>query len=165
MPIAPPISQREGEVVELEIGESAPRASLPLTRSPPEKPTTAKHRPRPSTKRTEEGDRAHSSAGSTPAHVARSDDIPRKTSLVPSFDSTRGWPSAPAPEPRGHTTHGAGEAPDPAAVAAMDAARVKSRVDEWLSDTLAARRVENGLVDEYFGTLRHALERGTENPP
>jgi len=85
--------------------------------------------------------------------------------LEPSFDSVRSGPPLPGSKPGGHTIQGSGETPDPAAVAAAGAARVKARVDAFLNDDLAARRVESGVVDGYFGDMRKELEKAAENPP
>jgi hypothetical protein len=71
-------------------------------------------------------------------------------------------PAAPQPAPGGHTTQGSGdERRDPAAEAAL----VKKRVDGFLHDELATRRVESGLVDSYFGTMRREMETAAQNPP
>ena len=86
--------------------------------------------------------------------------------MAPTFDSVRGGPPAPGSEPGGHTIQGPGDDnPDPAAVAAINAARVKVRVDGFLNDQLAARRVESGVVDGYFGDMRKELEKAAQNPP
>jgi hypothetical protein len=93
-------------------------------------------------------------------------DSPRALKLLP--DPTPFITAGPEqPEDsRGRTIRNRPEdLPDPAAVAAYEAEQAKARVDGWMRDELATLRVENGLVDSYFGDMRHSLEKHAGHPP
>ncbi len=97
-------------------------------------------------------------------------DSPRAVTLLPDTHSWHGMAQpGPVPEPGGRTTR-PGDEPelDPsaaAAVAAVTADNLKRKVDGWIDDEMATRRVATGVVDSYFGSMRKALEDGTQNPP
>jgi len=95
------------------------------------------------------------------------DDSPRAIHLVPGIQSWGGFSKpAPAPESHGQTVQNTPqERPDPQAVAALNAERVKRRVENWIKDDVASLRVEKGLVDRYFGDMKKALEQAAANPP
>src|ERR1700687_2106033 len=97
-------------------------------------------------------------------------DSPRSIALFPDARSWHGMTQpGPAPEPHGRTTRPGDEPPlDPdmvAAVAAVQAEKMKRRVDGWIDDEMATRRVATGVVDAYFGSMKKALEDGAQNPP
>ncbi|HLL54591.1 MAG TPA: TonB C-terminal domain-containing protein [Myxococcaceae bacterium] len=93
-------------------------------------------------------------------------DSPRALKLLPDpapFIAT--GPEQPG-DSRGRTIRNRPEElPDPAAVAAYEAEQAKARIDGWMRDELATLRVENGLVDSYFGDMRHSLEKHAGHPP
>lgn len=97
-------------------------------------------------------------------------DSPRALTLLPDTHTWRGMDQpVPAPEPGGRTTR-PGDEPelDPsaaAAVAAVAADNLKRRVDGWIDDEMATRRVTTGVVDSYFSSMRKALQDGAQNPP
>ncbi len=95
------------------------------------------------------------------------DDSPRAIHLVPGIQTWGGFSKpGPAPESHGQTVQNTPqERPDPQAVAALTAERVKRRVENWIKDDVAYLRVEKGLVDRYFGDLKKALEQAAANPP
>ncbi len=101
------------------------------------------------------------------ASVPLKEDSPRAIDLVPGIQTWGGFSKpAPAPESHGQTVQNTPqERPDPQAVAALNAERVKRRVDTWIKDDVASLRVEKGLVDHYFGNLKKALEQAAANPP
>jgi len=59
----------------------------------------------------------------------------------------------------------AGEEPSPEQLRAEEHARVRGRVQGFAEDELATERVENGLVDTYFGEMDRALEKGLTGAP
>jgi hypothetical protein len=69
-------------------------------------------------------------------------------------------------DPNGRTIRNEpGAFPDPSAVAEYQAEEARRKIQGWAEDTLAQRRVETGIVDNYYNDLRHALEReGSVNP-
>lgn len=110
--------------------------------------------------------RAPIASGTLEPNSGRGSDTPRRKLLVPDFDTTRGWSlRMPRPESHGQTTRGPDEVFDKDVLKEVEAERVKSRVDGWLDDDRATGRVERGLVDTYFGSVRQALEAATANPP
>ncbi|WNG27002.1 hypothetical protein F0U62_25535 [Cystobacter fuscus] len=92
--------------------------------------------------------------------IPQEPDVPRAVRLFP---GPGGLPveqgSAAADVPRGHTWR-PGEGPSPEQRLAEERERVRGRVQGFLDDGLATARVENGLVDTYFGQMDHALEKG-----
>ncbi|OJH42838.1 hypothetical protein BON30_00775 [Cystobacter ferrugineus] len=72
--------------------------------------------------------------------------------------------SGAADAPRGHTWR-PGEGPSPEQRLAEERERVRGRVQGFLDDGLATARVDNGLVDTYFGQMDHALEKGLTGAP
>lgn len=67
---------------------------------------------------------------------------------------------------RGRTIrNGEGEAPDAEALAEVNAEKARRKVQGFAIDALAAARVRGGIVDGYFGDMKKALQRTTENPP
>ncbi|WP_245814946.1 TonB C-terminal domain-containing protein [Cystobacter ferrugineus] len=89
----------------------------------------------------------------------------RRPSLLPSLPPGD-W-SLPLPEekPRGRTIRPGDPSLSPETLAAEEHARVSARVRSFTEDDLAARRVENGLVDPYFSEVRESLEKQLEGAP
>ncbi|ATB33684.1 hypothetical protein MEBOL_007182 [Melittangium boletus DSM 14713] len=59
----------------------------------------------------------------------------------------------------------AGEEPSSEQLRAEEHARVHGRVQGFVEKELATERVENGLVDTYFGEMDRALEKGLTGAP
>ncbi|WP_269744465.1 TonB C-terminal domain-containing protein [Stigmatella aurantiaca] len=77
-----------------------------------------------------------------------------------------GGPQPPSSEPsRGHTLRPGDPSLSPETLAAEELARVSARVQTFAESKLATVRVENGLVDPYFGRVDTALEKQMENAP
>jgi hypothetical protein len=78
--------------------------------------------------------------------------------------------SQPGTNPWGGSTihNGPGAEPDHDAVVAENARLAQNRIGTFVEearDIQAHRRAEDGVVDDYFRTLRHSLESATKNPP
>lgn len=69
------------------------------------------------------------------------------------------------PTPRGQTTVNDGREPDRETIAQQDAQLAKRRLDGWIAEDKWALKVANGLVDDYFRKMKHALEDGASKPP
>jgi hypothetical protein len=58
-----------------------------------------------------------------------------------------------------------GDGPSPEQLRAEERERVRGRVQGFLDDGLATLRVQNGLVDSFFGDMDGALEKGLSGAP
>lgn len=92
---------------------------------------------------------------------------PRLKSLVPSSPRIAGGDEGFATEPssRGTTITNDGSGPSQGEIAQKQAEEAKGLVDGWIVEDKAELRVANGLVDDYFREMRHALEKGATKPP
>lgn len=66
--------------------------------------------------------------------------------------------------PRGHTWR-PGDGPTPGQRLAEERAVVHERVQGFAENDLATLRVENGLVDPFFGEMHRAMEKGLSGAP
>ncbi len=92
-----------------------------------------------------------------PVVEAPRQDVPRAVRLFP---GAGGLPVAPA-------APGASASSEPPALTEREQERVRvtERVQGFVADELATERVENGLVDSYFGEMDRALEKGLTGAP
>ncbi|WP_257449844.1 TonB C-terminal domain-containing protein [Archangium lipolyticum] len=95
-------------------------------------------------------------------------DAPRAVRLFP---GPGGLPVAPSTgDTQGGSTGGGrtlrpGDGPSREQLLAEEGARVQGRVQGFLDDGMARLRVENGLVDSFFGDMDNALEKGLSGAP
>ncbi|MDC0712692.1 hypothetical protein POL68_29795 [Stigmatella sp. ncwal1] len=85
--------------------------------------------------------------------------------LSPPSLSLGGTVPIPPEPPRGRTLRPGDPSLSPEVLAAEEHARVSARVQTFAENELATLRVENGLVDSYFGRIDTALEKQMENAP
>ncbi|HZH18158.1 MAG TPA: hypothetical protein VE057_27645 [Archangium sp.] len=93
-------------------------------------------------------------------------DVPRQVRLFPGPGGLAVGPSTGATPgaPTGHTWR-PGDGPSPEQRLAQERERVQGRVQGFLDDGMASLRVQNGLVDTYFGEMDKALEKGLTGAP
>lgn len=93
-------------------------------------------------------------------------DVPRQVRLFPGPGGLAVGPSTGATPgaPTGHTWR-PGDGPSQEQLRAQEGARVQGRVQGFLDDGMASLRVQNGLVDTYFGEMDKALEKGLTGAP
>jgi hypothetical protein len=152
------------EPLTVEVVERAPARAPPVPPPPVAPPVVPPHRaPRPPAVR-----------AAPPAVVARppaappppaaapqeARDVPRAVRLFPGAAGLAVVPAPPSDPPSSGHTMRAGEEPSAEQLRAEERQRVHDRVQEAVEDELAMGRVENGLVDSYFGEMNRALERG-----
>lgn len=77
--------------------------------------------------------------------------------MDPSTSTTPGFST-------GHTVR-PGDGPSPEQLRAEERERVRGRVQGFLDDGMATLRVENGLVDSFFGDMDNAMEKGLSGAP
>ncbi|WNG36925.1 TonB C-terminal domain-containing protein [Archangium violaceum] len=94
-------------------------------------------------------------------------DVPRAVRLFPGPGGLAVAP--PASTPPGASTGGRtwrpGDGPTAEQQLAEERERVRGRVQGFLDDGMAVLRVENGLVDSFFGEMDTALEKGLSGAP
>jgi hypothetical protein len=92
------------------------------------------------------------------ASPGEGDDVPRRAELTPGLAALQA--SA------GSGGSSVSEAPSEVVDSVTsEEVRVKSRLDGMLGEEIAHQRVEKGLVDRYFGELKHAFEHEMRDPP
>ncbi len=93
-------------------------------------------------------------------------DVPRQVRLFPGPGGIAVGPSTGATSgaPTGHTWR-PGDGPSQEQLRAQEGERVQGRVQGFLDDGMASLRVQNGLVDTYFGEMDKALEKGLTGAP
>ncbi|WP_375764792.1 hypothetical protein NR798_24045 [Archangium gephyra] len=93
-------------------------------------------------------------------------DVPRQVRLFPGLGGLAVGPSTSATPgaSTGHTWR-PGDGPSREQLLAQDGERVRGRVQGFLDDGMASLRVQNGLIDPYFGDMDKALEKGLSGAP
>ena len=107
-------------------------------------------------------------AGTEPESPPEAPDIPRQIRLFPGRDGLAVGPLPSTGAPPGASTGRTlrpGDGPSPEQLRAQEHARVQGRVQGFLDDGMASLRVQNGLVDTYFGEMDKALEKGLSGAP
>ncbi len=92
-------------------------------------------------------------------------DAPRSVRLFP---GPGGLPVTGVPTTPGSSTGRTlrpGDGPSPEQLLAEEGERVRGRVQGFLDDGMASLRVQNGLVDSFFGDMDKALEKGLSGAP
>jgi hypothetical protein len=100
----------------------------------------------------------------SPPTAGASEDVPRPPRLLPTPGTLGDLPIGAAPGSSGRTL-GQGDGPSSEEALAAEAERVQGRVQGFLDDGMAKLRVENGLIDPFFGEMNHALEKGLSGAP
>ncbi|HLM44777.1 MAG TPA: hypothetical protein VK458_12970, partial [Myxococcaceae bacterium] len=103
-----------------------------------------------------------------PDDVPQVPDVPRAVQLFPGPGGLAVPPSLGAsPGPGGSTgrTLRPGDGPSSGQLLAEERERVQGRVQGFLDDGMASLRVQNGLVDPFFGDMDRALEKGLSGAP
>jgi outer membrane biosynthesis protein TonB len=109
-------------------------------------------------------------SSATAAAPPPAESVPDTPRAVRLFPGPGGLPVAPStgdtPESptRGRTLR-PGDGPSREQLLAEEGARVQGRVQGFLDDGMATLRVENGLVDPFFGDMDKALEKGLSGAP
>ncbi|MFY0567528.1 energy transducer TonB [Archangium lansingense] len=93
-------------------------------------------------------------------------DVPHQVRLFPGPEGLAVGPSTGATPgaPTGRTWR-PGDGPTPGQLLAEEGKRVQGRVQGFLDDGMASLRVQNGLIDTYFGEMDRALEKGLTGAP
>ena len=108
-------------------------------------------------------------AASPPAEAPPADTVPDSPRAVVLLPGPGGMPVGPpvtgvTPGGPGRTLR-PGDGPSPGQLRAEEGARVQGRVQGFLDEGFATLRVENGLVDTFFGDMDKALEKGLSGAP
>ncbi|WP_309887498.1 hypothetical protein [Archangium sp.] len=134
-------------------------ASRPPPASPPTPPPVTATAPPPASTPPE---------APVPDDVPEVPDVPRAVQLFPGPGGLAVPPSLGAlPGPGGSTgrTLRPGDGSSSAQLLAEERERVQGRVQGFLDDGMASLRVQNGLVDPFFGDMDRALEKGLSGAP
>jgi hypothetical protein len=92
--------------------------------------------------------------------------VPRQVRLFPGPGGIAVGPSTGAtPGASTGRTWRPGDGPSPEQLLAEERERVQGRVQGFLDDGMASLRVQNGLVDSFFGEMDKALEKGLSGAP
>ena len=151
-----------------------PRSEPPAPQAPPPRPPREAPRPppvRPPTPPPAATAAVPPPPATTPPEVPRSDDVPDVPRSVRLFPGSGGLAVPPelgaSPGPGGSTgrTVRPGDGPSREQLLAEERERVQGRVQGFLDDGMASLRVQNGLVDPFFGDMDRALEKGLSGAP
>ncbi|WNG47322.1 TonB C-terminal domain-containing protein [Archangium minus] len=167
-------SNRQQEPLQFEVVERTPPPSAEPPRSPPSvvKPPQPPRGPRQPPRASAPPDPSPPPAPIPPEAEASAPpevvpDVPRAVRLFPGPGGLAVAP--PASTPPGASTGGRtwrpGDGPTAEQQLAEERERVRGRVQGFLDDGMAVLRVENGLVDSFFGEMDTALEKGLSGAP
>ncbi|QRK06416.1 TonB C-terminal domain-containing protein [Archangium violaceum] len=169
-----PPSNLQQEPLQFEVVERTP----PPVAEPPQPPRVTRRPPRatpappPPSATTAAPPPPTPSAPTPPAAEASAapeviPDAPRAVRLFPGHGGLAVAPPATSTSPGISTgrTWRPGDGPTAEQRLAEERERVQGRVQGFLDDGVAALRVENGLVDSFFGQMDTALEKGLSGAP
>ena len=167
----PSLLNARREPIQFEVVERTPPARVePLPPAPPavEPPRPPRGTPRPPRAAPPPAPPPPSTTAATPPATTEPEvpDVPRQVRLFPGPGGLAVGPSTGATPgaPTGHTWR-PGDGPSQEQRLAQEGERVQGRVQGFLDDGMASLRVQNGLVDTYFGEMDKALEKGLTGAP
>lgn len=151
-----------GEPVQFEVVERTPppRKEEP---SPPTAPPAATKSPRPPRAAPRPSPPEPPPAPAEPEVP----DVPRPVRLFPGPGGLAVAPPSTGTTPGASTGHTwrPGDGPTAGQRLAEERERVQGRVQGFLDDGMASLRVQNGLIDSYFGEMDTAMEKGLTGSP
>lgn len=167
------------EPVQFEVVERTPPPSVepppPTPPAPAERPRPPRATPRPPRAAPPPATAAAPPPVATPPttppasaepQVPDVPDAPRQVRLFPGPGGLAVGPSTEAtPGASTGRTWRPGDGPSPGQLLAEEGARVQGRVQGFLDDGMASLRVQNGLIDTYFGEMDKAMEKGLTGAP